>query len=214
MQCGMDDVSSGCVCFAVQQASSVLFCSPLPAEHISSESLGLTKKHARHYARARTHQNTTNTQHTQQQTRPCQQTESARRPKKTPHLSHLSRLARGCTPGGRRRIRPTRPALGFSIAQRIPFSNPSFANRHSKLVNHLALEVFQFSPRNFAIQTWFCICLQYLCLFHIVFECSPSTHDPGKKLVLPNRLLFFEYFPYRIKILFLSSQFYVIHIHR
>ena len=44
MQCGMDDVSSGCVCFAVQQASSVLFCSPLPAEHISSESLGLTKK--------------------------------------------------------------------------------------------------------------------------------------------------------------------------
>ena len=44
-------------------------------------------------------------------------------------------------------------------------------------------------PRKLAIQTWFCNCPQYLCLFHIVGECSPSTRDPGKMLVLPNRLL-------------------------
>ena len=35
-----------------------------------------------------------------------------------------------------------------------------------------------------AIRTWFCNCPQYLCLFHIVFEYIPSTHDQGKKLIL------------------------------
>ena len=46
------------------------------------------------------------------------------------------------------------------------------------------------SPQKFAIRTWFCNCQQYLCLFHIVLECSPSIHDPGKMLVLPNKLLY------------------------
>ena len=46
-----------------------------------------------------------------------------------------------------------------------------------------------FSPRKFSIRTWFCNCPQYVCLFGIVFECIPSFHDPGKMLVLPNRLL-------------------------
>ena len=41
----------------------------------------------------------------------------------------------------------------------------------------------------FAIRTWFCNCPQYLCLFHIVFECNPSIHDQRKMSVLPNRLL-------------------------
>ena len=45
------------------------------------------------------------------------------------------------------------------------------------------------APRKFAIQTWFCNCPQYFCLSHIVFECSPNFRDPGKMLVLPNRLL-------------------------
>ena len=45
------------------------------------------------------------------------------------------------------------------------------------------------SPQKFAIRTWFWYCPQYHCLFHIVFECSPSIHDPRKTLVLPNRLL-------------------------
>ena len=46
------------------------------------------------------------------------------------------------------------------------------------------------TPQKFAIQTWFCNCPQYFCLFRIVVECSPSTRDPGKMLVLPNRLLY------------------------
>ena len=45
------------------------------------------------------------------------------------------------------------------------------------------------TPQKFAIRTWFCNCLQYLCLFHIVIEYIPSFHDQGKMLVLPNRLL-------------------------
>ena len=53
-----------------------------------------------------------------------------------------------------------------------------------------SMEVFQFLQRKFAIQTWFCNCPQYFCLFHIVFECSPNIHDPRKMLVLPNRLLY------------------------
>ena len=44
-------------------------------------------------------------------------------------------------------------------------------------------------PQKFAIQTWFCNCPQYLCLFRFFFECIPSIHDPGKMLVLPNQLL-------------------------
>ena len=44
------------------------------------------------------------------------------------------------------------------------------------------------------IQTWFCDCPQYLCLFHIVFEYSPSIHDQGKMLVLPNQLLLLSSF--------------------
>ena len=40
-------------------------------------------------------------------------------------------------------------------------------------------------PQKFAIRTWFCNCPQYLCLFRIFFECSPSFHDLRKMLVLP-----------------------------
>ena len=49
---------------------------------------------------------------------------------------------------------------------------------------------FSVHPRKFWIQTWFCNCQQYLCLFHIVFEWIPSVHDQWKMLVLPNRLLY------------------------
>ena len=58
-----------------------------------------------------------------------------------------------------------------------------------KYDNSRSMEVFQFRQRKFVIQTWLCNCPQYLCLFHIVVECSPSIHDQGKMLVLPNRLL-------------------------
>ena len=49
--------------------------------------------------------------------------------------------------------------------------------------------IFPISPRKFAIQTWFCNCPQCFGLLHIDVECIPSIHDPGKMLVLPNRLL-------------------------
>ena len=50
-------------------------------------------------------------------------------------------------------------------------------------------KLFCSTPLTFAIQTWFCNCPQYLYLFHIICECIPSIHDPGKMLVLPNQLL-------------------------
>ena len=62
-------------------------------------------------------------------------------------------------------------------------------------------------------QFWFCNGQQLLCLFHIVVECIPSTHDQGKMLVLPNQLLCLvlstsdQYFVS-------FQQFDVIHIHR
>ena len=54
---------------------------------------------------------------------------------------------------------------------------------------------------------------QYLYLFHIVFEYSPSFHDQQKMLILPKRLLCWV-LSTSDQFLFLSSQFYVIHIHR
>ena len=49
--------------------------------------------------------------------------------------------------------------------------------------------IFLLLLRKFWIQTWFCNCLQYLCLFYIVFECTSGIHDQGMMLVLPNQLL-------------------------
>ena len=44
--------------------------------------------------------------------------------------------------------------------------------------------IFQFLPRKFVIQTWFCNCLQYLCLlFHILVEYNPNKHDHRMMLV-------------------------------
>ena len=47
------------------------------------------------------------------------------------------------------------------------------------------MEISLLHQRKFAIRTWLCNCPQYFCLFHIVFERSPSNRDPGKMLVLP-----------------------------
>ena len=49
---------------------------------------------------------------------------------------------------------------------------------------------FLFSPLKFTIRTWYCNCPQYLGLLRIDVECSPSIHDQGKMLVLPNPLLY------------------------
>ena len=55
-----------------------------------------------------------------------------------------------------------------------------------KYADFPSMVIFQLLLRKFVIQTWFCNCQQYLCLFHIVFEytqvymikercCSPKS---------------------------------------
>ena len=39
--------------------------------------------------------------------------------------------------------------------------------------------VFQYLLQRFWIQTYFCICPQYLCLFDILFECNPNKRGQG-----------------------------------
>ena len=57
-----------------------------------------------------------------------------------------------------------------------------------KYADFPSMVIFQLLMRKFWIQTWFCGCQQYLCLFHVVFE--SGVHDQGKMLVRPNRLLY------------------------
>ena len=54
---------------------------------------------------------------------------------------------------------------------------------------------------------------QYPCLFHIVVECI-QVYMIKERCWFSQINFFIEYFPHRINIVFLSSQFYVIHIHR
>ena len=63
------------------------------------------------------------------------------------------------------------------------------------------------SQRKIAIQTWFCNCPQYLCLFGIVVECNPSIHDPRKMLVLPNQLLLLSSFHIGSRFCFFPANF-------
>ena len=63
-----------------------------------------------------------------------------------------------------------------------------------------SMVIFQLLLRKFWIQTWFCICQQYLCSFHIVFGLIPGKRDQGMMLVLPN-------FHIGLMFCFLSSQF-------
>ena len=79
--------------------------------------------------------------------------------------------------------------LTDNIAPYISLHDLPYHKTMKKYENSQSMEVFQFTPRKFAIRTWFCNCQQYLCLFHIVFEYNPSMHDQGKMLVIPCQLL-------------------------
>ena len=81
-----------------------------------------------------------------------------------------------------------------NIVPHISWHDLPYHRTTKKYENSRSMEVFQFSPRKFVFQTWLCNCPQYLCLFHIVFECIPDKHDKRKMLVLPNRLLYFVLF--------------------
>ena len=79
--------------------------------------------------------------------------------------------------------------LPRNIAPHISLHDPPYHKTMKKYEDFEGMVISLLLPLKFAIRTWFCNCLQYLCLFHIVFECNPNKHDQGKMLVLPNRLL-------------------------
>ena len=63
------------------------------------------------------------------------------------------------------------------------------------------------TPRKFAIRTCFCNCPQYLCLFGIVFECSPAQIYMIQERCWFSQIDFFiKYFPHRIKIFFFPAN--------
>ena len=80
--------------------------------------------------------------------------------------------------------------LTHSIVPHISWHDLPYRRTTMRFENSESMEIFQLLLRKFWIQTWLCNCPQYLCLFHNVFECSPSIHDQGTMLVLPNRLLY------------------------
>ena len=80
-------------------------------------------------------------------------------------------------------------SIAHNIAPHISSHDLPYHKTMKKCEISQSTEAFQFLPRKFAIQTWFCNCQQCICLFHIVFECIPSIHDRGKMLVIPNQLL-------------------------
>ena len=77
-----------------------------------------------------------------------------------------------------------------NIVPHISWHDLPYRRSAERYTDFPSMVIFLLLPRKFVVQSWFCICQQYLCLFHIVFECSPSTHDQGMMLVLPNRLLY------------------------
>ena len=79
-----------------------------------------------------------------------------------------------------------------NIAPHISSHNLPYHKTMKKYEGFPSMVGFSVLPRKFWIRTWFCICPQDLCLFHIVFECIHSIQDQGKMLVLPNRLLCFD----------------------
>ena len=66
-----------------------------------------------------------------------------------------------------------------------------------------SMVIFQFSPRKYNILTYFTLSLSASQVYMIWERCWFSQID-----------FFIEHFPHRINVLFPSSQFYVIHIHR
>ena len=77
-----------------------------------------------------------------------------------------------------------------NIAPHISWRDLPYRRTTKKYEDFPSMLVFQTLPRKFVMQTWFCNCQQHLCLFHIVFEYIPGFHDQGKKMVLPNQLLY------------------------
>ena len=100
-----------------------------------------------------------------------------------------------------------------NIVPHISWHDLPYHKTMKKYENSQSMEAFLFSPRKFAIQRWFCNCPQYLCLFHIVFECT-QVFKIKERCWFFHIDFFIEYFPQRNNVLFLSSQIDVLHFHR
>ena len=59
--------------------------------------------------------------------------------------------------------------------------------RPRRNTNILGVWMFFMYPRGHSRFKYGSVIVQYICLFHIVLECTRSIHDQGKMLVLPNR---------------------------
>ena len=66
--------------------------------------------------------------------------------------------------------------------------------------------IFQLLLQKFWIQTWFCNCQQYLCLFHTVFEYTPDIHDRRMMWVLPRSTSLFRTFHIGLIFCFLRAN--------
>ena len=78
-----------------------------------------------------------------------------------------------------------------NIVPHISWHDPPCHRTTKRYSDFASMVIFRLLLWKFWIQTWFCNCQQYLCLFHIVFECSPSIHDQRRMLVLSYQLLCF-----------------------
>ena len=72
-----------------------------------------------------------------------------------------------------------------NVVRHISWHDPPCHMTTKKYSEFPSMVIFHLLLRKFWIQTRFCNCPQYLCLFHIVFEYTTSFHDQGKMLVLP-----------------------------
>ena len=64
-----------------------------------------------------------------------------------------------------------------NIVPHISWHDPPYHKTMKKYESSQSMEAFQFHPRKFWIQTCFCNCQQYPCLFHVVFEYIPGTRS-------------------------------------
>ena len=91
------------------------------------------------------------------------------------------------------------PSSSLQTTQRSVLHNGAFSKKHIGFSTAIAgissswctwpdcLSIHH--PAEIRDSNMVCNCPQYLCLFHIVFECIPTVHDQKKMLVIPNQRL-------------------------
>ena len=87
--------------------------------------------------------------------------------------------------------------LTHNIVPHISRHDLPYQRTTKKYENSRSMEVFQFLPRKFAIQTWLCNCPQYLCLIHIVLSAAQISMIKAR-CWFSQIDFFIGYFPHRI----------------